>query len=365
MKAMTLLKAMSEIDLRDIEAAAEAGAGGVRTYTEDAAEDPPSAGAKTSLPMPALNGNFRKAAPETESAGGRGILRWRIAGFAAAAACFALTAGAVLHFRGQDDGFVASPSQPVLITEITAADTTAPAVQTVSAVTTSVTQQNQTGSTAQMTVTTLTTGAVSGDETAESGTDSAPEDVSTEETVRQTEETSLTTTTAVSQLRHVRVPALLLTGDCGGELGSESELTIIREADAIQAYLSGKQPEIMLGTGHKSAEEVSAIENSPVLLRIRWQAESPRWESYGLGGVSIDHDGVLHVLAECYCPTAEIQEKQPWIYETSLLIEADKLPEIRGMHLDLDEHIEEDDSILSWLRYSDALSDDISIEYYE
>ena len=362
MKAMTLLRAMSEIEPCDIEAAMRAGAGGVRAGTDDSADDPPPAALQMTALLPAAAFTGAAASEADESDAPHSLIRWHYAGLAAAAACFALTAGALLCFRGQDHGFVASPSHPERITEIApAATTTASTALSGTSVTAADTEQQVDHTTAdrsaQTTATTNGTAseapaAVPGEETA------AQEETQTDPVTQTSAQETSHTTTAAPVIYAARVPALLATGDAAGELADRAELSVIRDAAAIRAYLEGDVPEIAVGSGHKSAAEVSAIEDSPVLLRIRWRADAPR----GLQSVSLDADGVLHVAAAGYCPYPDESSPQPWVYETSLLIEAGTLPEIRTLDFSLEEHIESDGGILEWVRFTEGISEDLYIE---
>ena len=108
MNAMTLLRAMSAIDPKDIAAAGSAAA---------------SAPAKADIRLTQTTGSaeapvFSAQESEPVSAG----RRYAIGGWAAAAACVALLAAAGLYFRHGDDQML-MPSETVQVTEIAAATT--------------------------------------------------------------------------------------------------------------------------------------------------------------------------------------------------------------------------------------------------
>lgn len=357
MTAMTLLRAMSDISPQDMEAALRAGSG----ESAAAPEPEPDSGAERPGIGMVTGGAVRPAEPPRS--------RLHIGGWAAAAACVLLMAGAILHFQQDDSGFVTAPSVPEQICEITGtepAKTTARTAETTAAGTTYAPQQNTAPK---------QPGAVSGDGTAPQP---APEQNTQTEAAPATEPDTTealpqATTTAVTYAENV--PVLVAMADDAGTLThpdgrdfahGECTWEIFTDASAIDGYLHGEHPVVTLGSGQKPDEITAQILQNPEMLRIRWQTTDAKWESYGIQYVKLDRDGVLHLHIAMYSDGTP-QPQSEWIYETALLCEAGTLPPVTDVALHLIYYMDEPDSdfgvpgIAEWLAYIASLPDDVDI----
>ena len=341
MNAMTILKALSEIDPSDIAGAAEAGKGGVPVQEISDAE---SKGHGTVILQTA------KAEPSS----GRYL---RIGGWTAVAACLMLVIGGVMFFGHHEGDLVLTQSASEQIAEITGITTAGTTVYT-----------EQVLSEEYHPASNVTTVYI---DTAEPQTNTAADENSseqqTEPTAEETKtETDATTTTAVTY--PAEIPVLVAMADEPGSIlhtdGTpyglgEAELTQLTGAEAVQNYLNSSAPVVTLGEGQKDAATAAAIMQNPAIYRIRWQMGSPEWSSYGIQAAETDADGVLHLHIAMYSdgrPTLQ----QEWIYETALLYEAGTMPQITDVKLELT-YFSDTDGIEQWLNYNAALAEDVYI----
>ncbi len=347
-KAMTLLRAMSEIDAEMMEAALNAGKGGTAKNGEPSESKQEPAG-ETAI--------VQTAAPERFS-----IRHLRISGWIAAAACLILVIGAACFFRQDHSGLVLQPSVAENIVEITGTEPP----QTTVFQATLLTEAALPAETGQQT--TVTAVSAAGEEpahTAEAKTDTVPAETRTAaETVTETaSEAAVTeTTTAVTYAEYV--PVLVAMGDECGTLTEETAWEIVTDKEAITAYLNGTSPEVTLGEGQKDAAVTAEIMANCSMLRIRWQQPDHSWASYGITGAELDADGVLHLSAAMYDDGTPHEEAE-WIYETGLLFAAGSLPQITDVRLELKYYSDFQNGITAYLSYQDALQDDVHIHIPE
>ncbi|MBQ5334810.1 MAG: hypothetical protein J6Z45_02560 [Oscillospiraceae bacterium] len=336
MNALTMLKAMSRLDPQEI---ADAWDGG---------ETLPDAEAFPAEPEPAVRPVRHR-------------LR-RAAEFAAAAACVALGVTAVLRFRAYTDRppLNSAPDLTAAVTldttETTASETALTSQTTLSQTETPTdTARNDASETQQ----TSDTESKTASETESTAADSISE---TEQ--QQTEPQKQTNTAPV--------PLLAAMGDDAGQLtknGSackegEAVWSVVKDKAAIEAYLAGSAPEVILGTGKKPAGTVSAIRSDPAMIRVRWQSEDNRWESYGVRSAVI-RNGVLYLGISVYCPDADGEYgHSPWIYEAGLLCEAGVLPDLRDVEITVTQFSDSAESgIREWMQYNDTLDPDIYMTF--
>lgn len=336
MNAMLLFKALNGLDPQDI---ADAWDGGQPEQTADEVfyREPPVLPAQRTRPR---------------------LLR-RAAEIAAAAACVALGVTAVLKFRA----LVTTPPQHSV------PDTTAPVTaETTQTETTGQTEYTDTTASLAATGTEYTGTELTGtDQTAET---TAADTAQSESSLRVTEttETDAGTEPAPPQTP-ARVPVLAAMGDGAGQLYSADDTPCaaggfvwskVQGKDAVEAYLAGDSPEVILGTGRKSGTVTDAIRSDPAMIRVRWQAEDSRWESYGITSAEV-RDGVLHLGLAVYCADPEGDfTRSPWIYEAGLVVNAAELPGLRDVQIMLTEYSDTDETGISeWMRYNAALDPDI------
>lgn len=357
MTAMTLLRAMSDISPQDMEAALRAGSGGKSAEPEsDSGTERPGIGA-------VIGGGRTLPA-------GSPLYRLHLGGWAAAAACVLLMTGAILHFRQTDGDFVLAPSLPEQIVEVTGtepSETTAVSDAAATTEPTYIPQQNTVPEPSS---------AVTEDSTVpdpapppdDPQTGAAPV---TEPPAPETQPP--VTTTAVTYAENV--PILIAMADDAGSLthadGSDyahGEYTWANITDAadIDGYLNGEQPVVTLGSGQKSEEIAAGIMQNASMLRIRWQTNAAKWESYGIQYVRLDKNGVLHLHIAMYSDGTP-QPAADWIYETALLYESGTLPPVTDVDLQLIYYEDEPDpefglpGIAEWIAYISSLPDDIDI----
>lgn len=338
MNALTMLKAMSRLDPQDI---ADAWDG------KDAVPD-----AEAFL-----------AEPEPRIRHVKHPLR-RAAECAAAAACIALGVTAVLKFRALTNRIPlnSSPDSTDAVTLVTTETTGSRPVSGIQ------TTAPQTETTAETTGTTGTASAETVSQTADTTADpSAGSSISSETAA----ETTSAQSTAPLKTQDP-VPVLAAMGDSAGQLTKNGTVcsaddcvwSITKDKAAIEAYLAGSEPEVILGTGNKPAGTVSAIRSDPAMIRVRWQSDDNRWESYGISSAVIEN-GVLKLGVSVYCADADGDyDRSPWIYEAGLLCDANAVPDLRDVQITVTKFTDSEESgIREWMRYNDTLDPDIYLTY--
>lgn len=358
MTAMTLLRAMSDIAPQDVEAALRAGSGGASAEPEpdsDSGTERSGIGAVIgSRTLPAESPPYRL----------------HLGGWAAAAACVLLMTGAILHFRQDDGDLVMAPSVPEQIVEVTGteqSETTAVSAATTATEPTDLPQQSTVP---------VPTVVVTGEGTTPdpASLPDAPQTEAAPVTEPPEPETQpLITTTAVTYAENV--PVLIAMADDAGVLthadGSsfahgECTWEHLTDAAEIDGYLNGERPVVTLGSGQKSEEITARIQQNVSMLRIRWQTNDAKWESYGVQYVRLDETGVLHLHIAMYSDGTP-QPEADWIYETALLYEAGTLPPVTDVDLQLLYFEDEPDTefglpgIAEWIAYISSLPDDVDI----
>ena len=361
MNAMTLLQAMQALDPQDLEHALLAGTEiGQTAYTE------PQQHTET---LPVLQEN---AVPAEH--------KWlRTSGIAAAAACIAVTAGVLLCFRGRDDTMMIAPSVSGQLAEITetVSEQTVPATfaASESAAAAQTTQRSEAAVMTKTTANTAETRETQPPQSTAVSQQTAPEQPAESVTAATTALPVMTftvtqtappvqTETTASPAYASEIPVLAAMGDGAGSLGGSlpaTDMQIITDPAAINAYLSGNAPVVTVGSGEKAAGTVDAIRQNPALLRIRWQPESSVWDSYGIQSAVLDGSGVLH-LTVCMYSSGEPQPEPEWIYEASLLYEAGTMPPVQTLDLTLN-YYEDTTGITQWLAYTSALDADVYVQY--
>lgn len=352
MNAMTLLRAMSAIDPKDIEAAYQAAAGKPESLFRSPAMTSVSCDTAES---PVLY-------PKPVSAG----KRFAIGGWAAVAACIALVAAAGLYLRGSEDDLTTySGSEPV--EEITGTSPAEPVLTqgTESTVTVFVQTGTLTVSAAVPAVTETQTVPLP------EGTVTAPPEPenSTAQTAAAEETAAASTTTEpTGTVVPADVPALLAVSDGSGVLthpdgsafaAEEFTYEAMQDAAAIRAFLERKDTPVTLGTGR--TDDSGEIPAEPVLLHVCWQMPDDRWTSYGIQNAELTADGILHLTVGMYSSGAAAHP-EPWIYETGLLCRADSVPAVTGAELTLQYYTDtEETGIQNYFLYLDALCDDITV----
>ena len=296
------------------------------------------------------------------------ILR-RAAELTAAAACIALAVTVSLKFRAvfNRHPLHSAPDQTTAVhlmtTETT--DTTAPQTE-LSATAPSGTAPDRT------VTTTADETADRPAQTAENSQLTAPAvtDGGTAPAVSgQTETETVTGSETPPPAAETKLPLLVAMGDGAGQITGQDgqpvsaggiSWSVVRGKTAIDAYLASDSPEVILGTGKKSAETAAAIRSNPAMIRVRWQSDDNRWESYAVTAAKVT-DGVLHLNLAVYCADADGDYPSgPWIYETGLLCGASELPDLRDVQITLTEYADTESSgIREWRRYDDSIDPDL------
>lgn len=348
MTAMTLLRAMSAIDPKDIEAAYRAK--GVRMTS---AASSPILTSEEAEPA-----EFSMPYPKPVSAG----KRYAVGGWAAAAACIALVAAAGLYFRSNDDNLT-TPSGSEWVVELTgtspaetvptqgmdgllagsAETVTVPAV-TVPAVFTAPAEAQTTGAGTEspemssapaetdngIPVTTADEGITAGAETTTAATTS--------------DAYMITTTTAESfesyWLRQaVDKRALLATSD--GRPKTQQDIAIktkiVDDPDEICAFLEREDPYVTFGFNGVTETQRSMIMENPIMIYVSWPMDDDRWISWGVHSAVLDRSGVLHLTFSMYSGW-EAEHHETWIYEAALICKKDTLPAISNITLEIDSY---------------------------
>jgi hypothetical protein len=344
MKAMTLLRAMSELPPEMLEAAMNAGA-----------QDEPSAESGAAVPVTQNTGKGGVFYQANEAHPKEYSKIFRISGILAAAACLVLMLGVMLHFRQENDsGLVMMSNVSEDIAEITMTEPPQTTAYTTAdlAVTPTETVHTTTGmpDTAETAGGTATEAA---EETAAAQTETIAETTEPEHT-----ETGTVTTTAVTYAENV--PVLVAMGDGAGMLAEESVWETVTDKAAIDAYLNGSEPVVTLGTGQKSNDITEEIMNDCTMLRIRWEMGNCAWSSYGITGAELDENGVLHLQIAMYADLSQMTIQETWIYETALLYQTGTLPDITDVKLELTRY-EDTEGIEQWLAYTQVLQEDVCI----
>lgn len=295
MTAMTLLRAMSAIDPKDIEAAYRAtgvsmmSAASSPILTSEEAEP-----AEFSMPY-----------PKPVSA----LKRYVIGGWAAAAACIALVAAAGLYFRSNDDNLT-TPSGSEWVVEITG---TSPAetvptqgtdgllagsaeTGTAVTVTASVTAAAET-----QTVETVTKSPEMSSAPAETD-DGIPKTTAAEETATAPVTTATSAaetikTTRSWEFRTIEGRAMLATADGRPKTPDDIAVKtkIVDNPAEIQAFLERQEPAVTLGSARFTENERSLIMENPLMLYVSWPQDDDRWISYGVHNAEILENGELHL----------------------------------------------------------------------
>lgn len=333
MNALTMLKAMSLLDPQDI---ADAWDG-----TEPVSEEETVVAA---APEPTVRTAVRPIR--------------RIAELAAAAACIALGVTAVLKFSAYVSR-PSLPSSPDQTSSVTAETTEKTALRTGSETQTTVSQ------TETQTEPEDTAFAVTASQTADTVPDPSVSSSGSSETAADTTQSE---TEALSQTVTERVALLAAMGDGAGQLtkngvpcrDGEYTWSILTDRTEIEKYLAGTDPEVILGTGRKTAKTVSSIRSDPALIRVRWQSGGNRWESYGVTSAE-ERDGVLYLGIAQYCADAGgTYDSAMWVYEAGLLCRAAELPDLKDVQITVTEFSDtEETGIREWMRYNDTLDDDL------
>ena len=362
MHAMDLLRGFSEIDPCYMEAAAAAG------------DQPQPAGSAE----PMIQSTQTDVSPDVQTA--RSGTKYRLAGWIAAAACFVMIAGAALHTRFYDPGLVMPSSQINEIVEVTVSQTEDTLNVMAQTTTTAFTVTSQPESSESLTdADTGTAPADTGvpdDDTPAVTTGAQQTDIPESQTTVSSTTTVQTTSTTAAQTYAARVPVLVGMGDDSGQLrhadGSdftvgESSYEIVTDRAAIQQYLDGSEPVVMLGDGQKSADVTAQIMENCGMIRVRWQTERPWWEEYGIQSAQIDSSGVLKLQICMYSGLIDPIPDDPWVYETALLYENGTLPPVTDVQVTL-QYYQEGISeltgqldIVQWLLFNSVLNDDLYI----
>ncbi len=345
MKSMTLLKAMSELEPQDIDAAMKAGAGGRAAGQDFDGEE--SAG----------HGRVIIQTAQAKPLAGRNL---RIGGWVAVAACLTMAVGAVMLFNRDAGDLVLTQSAAEQIAVETGTET---GITTAAAETQTTAKQNADQANPAVTVVTTVVEAQA-DQTDVSADPAQSEAEGDQTTAAQETETAETTTTAAAVTYPAEAPVLIAMADDAGTMAAEyangqPEWTLTEGADAVNAYMNSPSPVVTLGEGQKSAAVSAAIMQNPVMCRIRWQKESHKWNSYGIRSAELDADGVLHLNIAMYADGGSYEEAE-WIYETALLFEAGTVPQITDVRLDLT-YFEDTDGIEQWFAYQAALAEDVNV----
>ena len=363
MNAMILLRAMSSIDPCDIDAAYRAVSG------EEAQPriQLHRTGGHTDAAEPMLY-------PQSEAAG----RRYAVGGWAAAAACIVLIIAAGLFFRSRDD-FSVTQSDPGTVTEIVALTTAEPE------------QTLPTGGFMTLPVQTgaVTSAAVSAETTTQQTAlpdenDSVPVESGTETTaVSEETATSAAAETALPSevVQQTKVPAFYAVTDGSGsqfpyesfdaplpkyeqpdgsfgwswsQMTDDSPITMykepewltetseqvgcvfetVHEEDAVRAYLEGRDD-----PRGQPAGELDNVLAAPEMVRVRWKLPDHSFDAYCIKDAEVTADGVLHLKMFMYTFGA-VKEREPWVYELSLLYPAGKLPAVTDVELELEYHVE-------------------------
>lgn len=345
MKSMTLLKAMSELEPQDIDAAMQAGAGGKAVGQNLEGEESTGHGRVI----------MRTMQPQTSA--GRHL---RIGGWAAVAACMTLAVGAAVIFHRDQGDLVLMHSASEQIAEETVPAVTGTTAAETGTQTTAKPDDNQPGGAVTVYTTVVTETA---DQTGIS-TDAGQTEAVGEQTTAAQQTAPAETTTAPAVTYPAEAPVLIAMADDAGTLPQDyadgrAEWSLIEGADAVNAYLNGASPVVTLGEGQKPAAVSAAIMQNPAMYRIRWAKESHKWNSYGIRAAELDADGVLHLDIAMYADGGTYEEAE-WIYETALLFEAGTMPQITDVRVDLT-YFEDTDGIAQWIAYQDALAEDVNV----
>lgn len=345
MTAMTLLRAMSAIDPKDIEAAYRAT--GVRMTF--AASSPVLT---TEEAEPA---EFSMPYPKPVSAG----KRYAVGGWAAAAACIALVAAAGLYFRSNDDNLT-TPSGSEWVVELTgtspaetvptqgtdgflagsAETVTVPAV-TVPAVFTAPAEAQTTGAGTEspemssapaetdngIPVTTADEGITAGAETTTAATTSDAYMITTTTT---SDPWDFLTSNGVSG----RAMLALSNGRPKTQEDIAFKSKIVDDPDEIRAFLDRQDPAVTFGQDDLTDAQRSQIMENPIMIYVSWPMDDDSWTSCGVSNSMRDSRGVLDLTFSMYS-SGKPAHQEPWIYEAALICKKDTIPAISDISFDL------------------------------
>ena len=361
MNAKMLLRGLSEIDPQYLERALRA-----------------ASGSENRVSAPAVSGGTSDAADRSEivlHGQTKHSRRLRYAGWAGAAACLLLMCGAAMLFFRHKNNAVLIPavSEDQQIVEITGTAASAAATQTTVSAVTVLTQSGAAQSEIQ-TGETVSAWAPATETIPEASAVAPPQsDFSPQTTVTTAENmvtppVSATTGTSDSggktsdlyENAGQPVPVLVAMGDAAGTLPNSPQITVLTDTAAIQRYLNGSDPVVTLGEGQKSPAVQARILENAGMLRVQWQTQDNRWEEYGISEATLDSKGVLH-LGVCMYSGTPAQNAVPWIYETALLFENGRLPEVTDVQLDVQFYEEQDGGVSQWVRFNAKLQEDVSV----
>ena len=348
MTAMTLLRAMSAIDPKDIEAAYRAK--GVRMTSAAFSPVLTTEEAETAdIPMPY---------PKPVSAG----KRYAVGGWAAAAACIALVAAAGLYFRSNDDNLT-TPSGSEWVVELTgtspaetvptqgtdgflagsAETVTVPAV-TVPAVFTAPAEAQTTGAGTEspemssapaetdngIPITTADEGITAGAETTTAATTSDAYMITTTTT---SDPWDFLTSNGVSG----RAMLALSNGRPKTQEDIAFKSKIVDDPDEIRAFLDRQDPAVTFGQDDLTDAQRSQIMENPIMVYVSWPMDDDSWISWGVHSAVLDRSGVLHLTFSMYSGW-EAEHHETWIYEAALICKKDTLPAISNITLEIDSY---------------------------
>ena len=348
MTAMTLLRAMSAIDPKDIEAAYRAK--GVRMTSAAFSPVLTTEEAETAdIPMPY---------PKPVSAG----KRYAVGGWAAAAACIALVAAAGLYFRSNDDNLT-TPSGSEWVVELTgtspaetvptqgtdgflagsAETVTVPAV-TVPAVFTAPAEAQTTGAGTEspemssapaetdngIPITTADEGITAGAETTTAATTSDAYMITTTTT---SDPWDFLTSNGVSG----RAMLALSNGRPKTQEDIAFKSKIVDDPDEIRTFLDRQDPAVTFGQDDLTDAQRSQIMENPIMIYVSWPMDDDSWISWGVHSAVLDRSGVLHLTFSMYSGW-EAEHHETWIYEAALICKKDTLPAISNITLEIDSY---------------------------